>query len=362
MAEDDAGKRGTQLLEEAVLNSLFHLGAGGHGVGLAAISKHAGIHRERGSANMLNDAITTGVAGSLLDQGKVERRPQTNGRAGWALTEIERQRRSRPEQLPAPLRFTFKGTILSLAEQRPEVEPVDENAVGAARQSLIQSGSAIEDGLVGTNYDPRLHATVAAINGKLVANDSIIFVGLLTEHLESLASAFSEELEAGLEASLRAQTTNLRMFVAQYEEWHRFVGAARRAELEELEPGEIVAAAERAADELAAHPELAAPEPPAFIRYLIEAATRPGLSAKRALFGLGRSLQNLVIGIANWGAEFAKETAGVVRTEGAKWAGRAILLGLAVSVGGTMLTSMGASSGVAQAVSEAIKLLKEMKP
>ena len=88
------GRMGMFYLEEAVLDILGDHYPEGGGLGAAEISRRAGIYRDRGVSDMMNDAIVTGVLNSLHEQGKVARHEQTEiGRGGWRLTQIEYNRR-----------------------------------------------------------------------------------------------------------------------------------------------------------------------------------------------------------------------------------------------------------------------------
>lgn len=82
-------RMGMFYLQEAVLDVLYEHYNEGYGIGAAEISRRAGIYRERGVADVLNDAIVWGLLNSLHDEGKVERIEQESGRGGWRLTEAE---------------------------------------------------------------------------------------------------------------------------------------------------------------------------------------------------------------------------------------------------------------------------------
>ncbi len=76
-------------LEEAVLDVLLEAKHQGDCLGAAEISKRAGIYRERGSENTMNDAIVTGLLVKLADANRVQRCTQSNARGGWELTDRE---------------------------------------------------------------------------------------------------------------------------------------------------------------------------------------------------------------------------------------------------------------------------------
>lgn len=80
-------RMGQFYLEEAVLDVLLEAKHEGDCIGAADISRRAGIFRDRGEVNIINDAITTGVLIKLHDEGRVQRCTQPNGRGGWDLTD-----------------------------------------------------------------------------------------------------------------------------------------------------------------------------------------------------------------------------------------------------------------------------------
>lgn len=84
---------GQFYLEEAVLDVLLKVAQDEGCIGAAEVSVRAGIFRERGVLNIINDAIVTGVLVKLHDDGKVEKCSQPSGRGGWKLTDAEFARR-----------------------------------------------------------------------------------------------------------------------------------------------------------------------------------------------------------------------------------------------------------------------------
>ncbi len=85
-------RMGEFYLEEAVLDVLLEAKHEGECLGPAEISRRAGIFRERGDANIMNDAICTGILVKLHKEHRVERCQQANvKRGGWELTEQEFQ-------------------------------------------------------------------------------------------------------------------------------------------------------------------------------------------------------------------------------------------------------------------------------
>lgn len=80
-------------LEEAILDVLLEAKHESKCIGPAEISKRAGIYRERGSENIMNDAIVMGMLAKLVTEERVRRRTQENNRGGWELTDEEYNRR-----------------------------------------------------------------------------------------------------------------------------------------------------------------------------------------------------------------------------------------------------------------------------
>jgi hypothetical protein len=81
---------GEFYLEEAILDILLQAFEEKLCIGAAEISKRSGIFRERGSANIMNDAIATGILIKLNESGRVERCTQNNKKVGgWQLTKKE---------------------------------------------------------------------------------------------------------------------------------------------------------------------------------------------------------------------------------------------------------------------------------
>lgn len=76
-------------LEESILDVLLEAKHENECLGPAEISKRAGIFRDRGTENIMNDAITTGLLVKLATEKRVERCKQKNGRGGWGLTQSE---------------------------------------------------------------------------------------------------------------------------------------------------------------------------------------------------------------------------------------------------------------------------------
>ena len=81
-------------LEEAVLDVLLEAKHEGDCLGAATISRRAGIYRERGPHDIMNDAIVQGILNKLAEQDRVERCEQSpGGRGGWQLTKKEYEQR-----------------------------------------------------------------------------------------------------------------------------------------------------------------------------------------------------------------------------------------------------------------------------
>ena len=80
---------GEFYLEEAVLDVLLEAKHENECLGAAEISKRAGIYRERGPHDSMNDAIVNGMLNKLSEQDRVKRCKQEGGRGGWEMTDKE---------------------------------------------------------------------------------------------------------------------------------------------------------------------------------------------------------------------------------------------------------------------------------
>ena len=77
-------------LEEAVLDVLLEAKHESDCIGPAEISRRAGVFRDRGDVNIMNDAITTGILVKLHSEKRVKRCTQQGKKlGGWELTERE---------------------------------------------------------------------------------------------------------------------------------------------------------------------------------------------------------------------------------------------------------------------------------
>jgi hypothetical protein len=76
-------QQASQIIEGEILRVLQPT-ENSHGMGAAAIGRAIGVYRRHGGAG-LNDGVVTGFLNSLLDQKKVQRWPQPNGRGGWRV-------------------------------------------------------------------------------------------------------------------------------------------------------------------------------------------------------------------------------------------------------------------------------------
>ena len=90
---------GEFYLEKAILDILLEAKHKQQCIGAAKISERAGIFRDRGKVNIMNDAITTGMLVKLNDQGKVKRCKQSKSVGGWELTDDEFKRRRKDEYI-----------------------------------------------------------------------------------------------------------------------------------------------------------------------------------------------------------------------------------------------------------------------
>ena len=84
MATSERVRIAMTYLEEAVLDALSKAKEEGRGcVGPAEVSHRTGIYR---GSDRLVDAIAAGTLNRLMDEGRVARCTQPNGRGGWKIS------------------------------------------------------------------------------------------------------------------------------------------------------------------------------------------------------------------------------------------------------------------------------------
>lgn len=76
---------GMQYLEEAVMEVLLEAAQGDECLGPAEVTLRAGLYR----GTFLKNAIAAGTLNKLLEEGRVVRCLQANGRGGWKAAAVD---------------------------------------------------------------------------------------------------------------------------------------------------------------------------------------------------------------------------------------------------------------------------------
>ena len=213
------------------------------------------------------------------------------------------------QQRIAPVQFEIVDHKIVVVSQPADSLPEDRSNVSAAKAQLVENGQRIIEQLNNSNCDKRLLENVQELQHTLERNVDIVRLGLSSIGCEIMVDAFHEELPTAVAAMLKAQTFGINMYVGQFPEWHRFTDQAASAQLTQEDAPIIAAAAARLANELRDAPEAADPEVPRTLDALNKLLADPKKATKRAIFAVWRSIENLVIKVFRFGADFVEKTA-----------------------------------------------------
>lgn len=131
----------------------------------------------------------------------------------------------------APVQFEIRDGRLAIAHLHATPREDDVANARSARTMLIENGQKIIANLQQSNCDKRLLETVETLQRKLLLDEDIIQIGIINIGCEMMSSAFSQELPDAVVAMLKAQTTSVGLYVAQFEEWSRFSANAASIDL-----------------------------------------------------------------------------------------------------------------------------------
>ena len=98
------------------------------------------------------------------------------------------------------------------------------------------------------------------------------------------------------------------MYVAQFPQWQEFSENAAKLEIDEDVSKIIIDATEDTLSKIQSAPELADPEVPNSLLFMLEAVKDPQKSSKRAVFALLRTLENLISTAMRFAASIVEKT------------------------------------------------------
>jgi hypothetical protein len=200
-----------------------------------------------------------------------------------------------PAQKSAPLQFEVRNSRLYTKKQTAKADAQDRRNITSAKSALQHDANSVLEALRETNADPRLSSAVAEIRDIISTDSDIIRLGIVSLSCDSLVSKFNDQLPDIVSAKFEAFSASLSLFVGQFPEWQRFVENANSSiNISERDIEVIYTVSTSLVQHLRQDTELSDPQVPKSIELLIEAIKEPKRASKRAVFGVVRTLENLI--------------------------------------------------------------------
>ena len=214
------------------------------------------------------------------------------------------------EAVAAPFHYSFSDDRLALAEESAGA-PL-EGDVKDARQALLDQGERLLETLRTSNSNPHLRSTFEALQKKIVDGSGIVHLGLLNMTCEGAISGAEAEISDVLVQILRAHTTGVRYYLAQFPEWAKFSDNAAELEISRQDVDAVAREISILAGELEKHPFVEA-DVPRSLTFTADLESTPLSVLRRKGLALVKTLGNLAIvifkGTAFFGLSLLEETA-----------------------------------------------------
>lgn len=261
-----------------------------------------------------------------------------------------------PEQKIAPAQFDIVNQKLVVVPAEAVVHPDDSVNVSSARSSLIEQGDRIIQNLSQVNFDVKLKESLLALQESLCDGNDIIKLGMLTMTCEGVAKGLEEQLSSATSELLRAHTSGIRMYLAQFPDWRRFVENAASTDMTNHDVEKIVNAALALVGGLSDSSDVDE-EVPKVISFVTELVNSPAGTSKRAAFALLRTIENLISKVFSYATDFIDQ---VVTKASTKVSG-AIATGLATIVIAATVGITGVFKGIPETawVPDATKIVEQ---
>lgn len=221
-------------------------------------------------------------------------KPAADEPAIEALVRDDALTRITPQQQIGPFQYEVAKGHLRIRQQA--AKSGERNAEGAehARLQLVQDAAWIVNALRQSNVDRRAVAIVEDMHEQLEAKLNVVRVGITNIACEQVIPSVEEMVAGPVVARLNAFSVGVSLYVSQFDAWHQFVDNVADRDLRVGDASRAFKVGRQLVADLKANPELADPEVPRSIELLIEALAKPERASKRAVFGLIRTIENLV--------------------------------------------------------------------
>jgi hypothetical protein len=214
-----------------------------------------------------------------------------------------------PNQKVSPIKFGIEDGRLVLADQPAAYADEDSQNIDNARGALLKSGETLISELQQSNCDPRLLSSIKELRSALESRDNVVQLGLINIGCDAMRISFEGELPSATHAMIKGLTTGVALYVAQFPEWQRFSDNAAAVNLGPQDIDRISATARATISKLESDPSLADPAVPRTIAALLAFASDPKNAAKRTVFAVLRTLENLVARAFQFTLDFVGKTA-----------------------------------------------------
>ncbi len=271
--------------------------------------------------NRLSVEVPRGIA--QYNEQLTSEKNQKNGSPATRLRSITQP------QKPGPLEYQVRRDAFAIKHRASVAPDADKANVGSARTVLLDQGRGLLLAFEQSNQDPRVTAMMREAVERLEGQHDTIALGMANIGVQSLIGVLANELPDPVIAQLRTFCVGVGMYLGQFPEWTRYAENAAMADF----TSDDVDTVHAAGLELVASLRQAAPvvddEIPRTLRWMLEAMRNPGKTSMRAVFGVIRSMENLVsIVVSTLGGWLGASNDGIKQglTTGAKAAASIALL------------------------------------
>tara|TARA_R110000868_G_scaffold10797_20_gene52305 strand:+ start:251 stop:1573 length:1323 start_codon:yes stop_codon:yes gene_type:complete len=228
--------------------------------------------------------------------------------AAGAMQDASKLKSIVPEQKVSPVQFDIEDGILTVRQQSHIASSGREHIAEAALGELVRRGDGLAQQLRNSNCDRRLLENIEQLQNHLRNSTNIVQIGIANLACDQLAKTFSTELPDALSALLIAHTSSVGMYLSQFSEWRMFTDASEHADLSAVDISALSRALADVAKELDSNPNVASPDVPRTLLALRAFIDDPKKASQKAALSAARTLENLVIKVFGYGAEFIEKS------------------------------------------------------
>lgn len=209
-------------------------------------------------------------------------------------TSGELLRRITPPQKLGPIEFEFINNVLRIRHSASVPGMLDKANVEKAREALLGQGRILSAQLKNANVDGRICQLLEEVVSRIDNRQDVIALGIANVAIQLVVQECSHEIAEPTAVALKAFSINIAMYVAQFPDWVRYSENAAMAEYTVSDVEAVYSAGVELVDRLQKAGEAVDKEIPRTIAWMITAVRDHRTTAKRAVFGTIRTIENLV--------------------------------------------------------------------